>query len=294
MVVILETSIQGFPLKRGKVRDVYDLGDRLLIVATDRISAFDVVLPTGISGKGKILNQISAFWFLRTKKLLDNHFLSCSAKDMPGAFQKFHGVLSGRTMLVRKTASVPLECVVRGYLSGSGWKEYNKDGRVCGVTLPKGLKESAKLPHPVFTPATKASEGHDINISHAQARKLVGEKIFNELKEKSLLLYKHAAACVRKKGFILADSKFEFGMLNGKVVLIDEIFTPDSSRFWSLKQYKPGTSMVGFDKQYVRDYLEKIKWNKQPPAPLLPASVVRATCKLYLCIFHKITGRKRL
>jgi phosphoribosylaminoimidazole-succinocarboxamide synthase len=280
------------PHRQGKVRDIYDLGDRLLLVATDRISAFDYVLGSGIPDKGKVLTQLSAFWFEQTRHIVPNHMLSIRVEDFPATVRHDEDVLAGRSMLVRKTNPVPIECVARGYLSGSGWKDYQTTGAVCGVALPKGLRESDALPSPVFTPATKATSGHDVNISEEEAGRIIGDELVATLRRLTLELYAFGAAHAAARGIILADTKFEFGLTeNGDVVLIDEAMTPDSSRYWPKDQYKPGGPQPSFDKQYVRDYLEQIRWNKQPPVPSLPDDVVMRTREKYLEAFRRLTGR---
>jgi phosphoribosylaminoimidazole-succinocarboxamide synthase len=276
-------------MARGKVRDIYDLGDRLLIVATDRLSAFDVVLPTGIPDKGRVLTQLSLFWFDRLRDLLPNHILS--GTELPAPFDTHRQELAGRTMLVRKTKPLPIECVVRGYLSGSGWKEYGTSAKICGIALPAGLRESDRLPEPIFTPATKAASGHDENISFEQAAALVSRPLAERVRAASLEIYRHAAAFAEPRGILLADTKFEFGLLDDELIWIDEALTPDSSRFWPAAQYKPGGPQPSFDKQYVRDYLERIGWNKQPPGPELPEEVVAATRAKYREAFRILTGR---
>jgi phosphoribosylaminoimidazole-succinocarboxamide synthase len=275
---------------RGKVRDTYDLGDRLLIVATDRLSAFDVVLPTPIPDKGRVLTQLSAFWFDKLHHIVPHHLLTTT--EFPGELAPHAKTLRGRAMLVRKTEPLPIECVVRGYLSGSGWKEYKASGRVCGIPLPVGLRESDELPEPIFTPATKAQTGHDENIPFEQAAELVGEGVALRAREVSLEIYRQAAAYAAARGIIIADTKFEFGLAGGELVWIDEALTPDSSRFWPADQYEPGKGQPSFDKQYVRDYLERIGWSKQPPAPVLPADVVAATSEKYREAYRRLTGRE--
>jgi len=276
---------------RGKVRDVYDLGDRLLMVASDRISAFDYVLGTPVPDKGKILTQISAWWFAQLSDIADNHLISADVSRFPSELLPYREALEGRTMLVKKTDKVMIECVVRGYLAGSGWKEYQKTRSVCGVKLPAGLKESDRLPEPIFTPATKEEGGkHDENISFERMAQIVGLPLTRELRDKSLAIYKMASKIAEERGLILCDTKFEFGRLNGKVILIDEVLTPDSSRFWDKTIFLPGKSQDSFDKQYVRDYLESIHWNKQPPVPELPADVVKNTRAKYAEAFERLTG----
>ena len=290
---IVQTRLNGVsPHRQGKVRDIYDLDDRLLLVATDRISAFDYVLGSGIPDKGKVLTQLSAFWFEQTRHIVPNHMLSIRVEDFPATVRHDEDVLAGRSMLVRKTNPVPIECVARGYLSGSGWKDYQTTGAVCGVALPKGLRESDALPSPVFTPATKATSGHDVNISEEEAGRIIGDELVATLRRLTLELYAFGAAHAAARGIILADTKFEFGLTeNGDVVLIDEAMTPDSSRYWPKDRYKPGGPQPSFDKQYVRDYLEQIHWNKQPPVPALPDEVVMRTREKYLEAFRRLTGR---
>jgi phosphoribosylaminoimidazole-succinocarboxamide synthase len=289
---LLETRLDGVaPDRQGKVRDLFDLGDTLLIVATDRISAFDYVLGSGIPDKGKVLTQLSAFWFARTAHIVANHLIATDVARFPPRVQGAGGVLAGRSMLVRKTAPVPIECVARGYLSGSGWKEYQATGAVCGVALPAGLRESDRLPEPIFTPATKAASGHDVNISEQEAGRLIGDALVGRLRELTLALYAFGAAHAESRGIILADTKFEFGRTEaGEIILIDEVMTPDSSRYWPRDAYRPGGPQPSFDKQYVRDYLESIQWNKQPPVPTLPDEVVRRTRDKYLEAFRRLTG----
>jgi len=300
---ILQTTLaERRPNRQGKVRDIYEFGDRLLIVASDRISAFDYVLGSGIPDKGKILTQISAFWFERTASIVANHLLSTDAASFPGEARRAAEMLSGRSMLVRRTEPLPIECVARGYLSGSGWKDYVSTGEVCGVRLPAGLRESDRLPQPVFTPATKAESGHDINITEKQAADLVGRRVLDRVRDLTLRLYAAGAAHAESAGIIVADTKFEFGLLpldeddprpvEERIILIDEVLTPDSSRFWPRDGYAPGGPQPSFDKQFVRDYLERIKWNKQPPVPSLPDDVVQKTRAKYIEAFHRLTGRE--
>lgn len=278
---------------KGKVREVYDLGDKLLMVTSDRISAFDFVLPTLVPDKGKVLNQISAFWFRKLEGIVPNHMVSTDVDSFPPALKKHRDALAGRVMLVKKTQKILIECVVRGYLAGSGWKEYRESESVCGVRLPKGLRESERLPEPIFTPATKEEGGkHDINISFEEMSRRVGERLASQLKELSLRLYTEAYRYAETRGFVIADTKFEFGILNSKPMLIDEIFTPDSSRFWDKTHYAPGTHQEAFDKQFVRDYLEKIQWNKQPPVPPLPGEIVQKTRSKYVDAFERLTGQR--
>ena len=288
---LLHTQLTGLsPQARGKVRDIFDLGDTLLLVATDRISAFDYVLPSGIPDKGRILTQLSLFWFERTRHIVPNHVISGDASQFPGMGADV-SVLNGRSMLVRKTKPIPIECVARGYLSGSGWKEYAASGEVCGIRLPAGLRESDRLPSPIFTPATKASSGHDINISEQSAAELIGADLTARLRDLTLALYAFGAAHAESCGIILADTKFEFGLLpSGELLLIDEALTPDSSRYWPRDQYEPGRAQPSFDKQFVRDFLEQIHWNKQPPVPALPDWVITGTRDKYLEAFRRLTG----
>ncbi|HHW20049.1 phosphoribosylaminoimidazolesuccinocarboxamide synthase [Thermodesulfovibrio thiophilus] len=289
--VILETNLQGVKfIRRGKVRDIYEVEDYLLIVATDRVSAFDVVLPNGIPGKGKILTQISLFWFDKVKDIVENHIVSSNVREFPEPLQVYGEVLEGRSMLVRKAKPLAVECIVRGYLSGSGWKEYQKTGMVCGIKLPDGLTESEKLPLPIYTPSTKAMEGHDINISFDKTVKILGKETAEKVRDLSLAIYKRASDIAENKGIIIADTKMEFGIYDGKLILIDELLTPDSSRFWSIKDYKPGQSQDSFDKQIIRDYLISIKWDKKPPAPELPPDIVQKTRERYEEIFRILTS----
>jgi phosphoribosylaminoimidazole-succinocarboxamide synthase len=291
---LLETRLNGLlPHRKGKVRDIYDAGEALLLVATDRISAFDYVLGSGIPDKGKVLTQLSAFWFERTRHIVPNHVLETDAGRYPPDLRRFADILAGRSMLVRKTNPVPVECVARGYLSGSGWKDYVATGAVCGVDLPPGLRESDRLPEPIFTPATKATTGHDVNITEAEAARLVGAELIERLKALTLALYGFGAAHAERCGIVLADTKFEFGLTpSGEVLLIDEVMTPDSSRYWPKDQYRPGQVQVSFDKQFVRDYLERIQWNKQPPVPSLPDEVVSRTREKYREAFRRLVGRE--
>ncbi len=289
---LLETRIPGLRLwRRGKVRDVYDLGERLLVVATDRISAFDVVLPTGIPQKGVVLTQLSLFWFRLLADVAPNHVVSGDVADYGPLLAPYRDQVEGRSMLVAKTEPFPVECVVRGYITGSGWKDYQATGAVCGIELPRGLRESDRLDPPIFTPATKAETGHDENISFEKMVEMVGAARAAELRDLSLEIYRRARAHAEGRGVILADSKFEFGAKDGRVVWIDEALTPDSSRFWSRETYQAGRSQPSYDKQYVRDYLETIRWDKRPPAPRLPAEVVARTREKYLEAHERITGR---
>ena len=291
MSLIRETQFEGIvPAARGKVRDIYDLGDTLLIVATDRLSAFDVILPTPIPDKGKVLTQLSLFWFDLLKDAVPNHVLS--ATDFPPPFDVYKDELAGRSMVVRKTKPLPIECVVRGYISGSGWKDYRATGRICGIALPPGLRESDALPEPLFTPATKATSGHDENISFEQAAALAGKDLAEQVRRTSIEIYERAAAFAKPRGILLADTKFEFGLLDGELIWIDEALTPDSSRFWPAAEYKPGGPQPSFDKQFVRDYLEQIRWQKAPPAPELPAEVVAATRARYREAYRILVGHE--
>ncbi|OGW14087.1 MAG: phosphoribosylaminoimidazolesuccinocarboxamide synthase, partial [Nitrospirae bacterium GWA2_42_11] len=269
------------PLRSGKVRDIFDLGDYLLLVASDRISAFDVILPNGIPGKGKILTQISAYWFKQTENVISNHLVSIDVRDFPEICQPSRNMLEGRSMLVKKATPLPVECIVRGYISGSGWKEYKNSGTVCGIKLPSGLRESEKLPEPIFTPSTKAEEGHDINISFEEAGKRVGGELAGQLRDISIKIYKKAQNMAEDKGIIIADTKFEFGLINNKLILIDEVLTPDSSRFWSIKTYQPGKGQDSYDKQIIRDYLLTLTWDQRPPGPVLPDEIVEKASARY-------------
>jgi len=291
---VLQTTLNGRrPDRQGKVRDLYEFGDRLVIVASDRISAFDYVLGSGIPDKGKVLSQISSFWFGRTRAIVRNHLVSTDPAAYPDPAAQSADLLRGRSMLVVRTEPLPIECVARGYLSGSGWKDYRATGQVCGHTLPSGLRESDRLPRPLFTPATKAESGHDINISEREAADLVGAPLLDRVRELTLRLYAEGAAHAEACGIIVADTKFEFGLLpDGDLLLIDEILTPDSSRFWPRAEYAPGGPQPSFDKQFVRDYLEQIRWNKQPPVPTLPDDVIAGTRDKYVEAFRRLTGRE--
>jgi phosphoribosylaminoimidazole-succinocarboxamide synthase len=289
---LLKLELPGIKkLKSGKVREIFDLGERLLFVASDRISAFDVVMPNGIPRKGEVLTQISYFWFAQTERLVPNHLASKAGDPLPAELQKFSNLLDRRSMVVQKAKPLAIECVVRGYLSGSGWKDYQKTGAVCGIQLPPGLRDSSRLPEPVFTPATKAETGHDENISFAQACEITGRDIAEKARDLSLKIYSFAADYALQRGLIIADTKFEFGLIDGKLVLIDEVLTPDSSRFWPADKYEAGRGQPSFDKQYVRDYLETLSWNKQPPAPALPADIIAKTTEKYLDAYKRLTGR---
>jgi phosphoribosylaminoimidazole-succinocarboxamide synthase len=289
--MLLETDFAelGTP-KKGKVRDIYDLGDTLLIVVTDRVSAFDVVLPDAIPDKGKVLNQLSLFWFRTMEDVVKNHVLESDAGRFPDPLKKHAATIEGRSMIVRKAKVFPVECVVRGYLSGSGWAEYQKQGSVCGITLRPGLKESERLDEPIFTPTTKADEGHDMAISMEQVKDLLGGKQAEELKNLSISIYRRAAALAEKKGIIIADTKFEFGQVNGETILVDEVLTPDSSRFWSANAYRPGQGQDSFDKQIVRDYLNTLDWGKTYPGPHLPSGIIEKTAQRYRDIYRILAG----
>jgi phosphoribosylaminoimidazole-succinocarboxamide synthase len=289
---LLQLDLPGIrKLKSGKVREIFDLGEALLLVATDRISAFDCIMPNGIPQKGEVLTQLSHFWFARFASLMPNHLLAQPGDPLPSSLQPFAAQLAGRSMIVKKSQPLAIECVVRGYLAGSGWKEYREHQTVCGLKLPPGLQESSELPEPIFTPATKADSGHDENISFEQAAKLVGSDIAEQARAASLRIYSEARAYAGQRGIIIADTKFEFGMFDGKLILIDEVLTPDSSRFWPADQFKPGRSQPSFDKQFVRDYLETLDWNKTPPAPALPPEIVAKTRAKYLEAYERLTGR---
>ncbi len=289
--VILQTDLNKLKLlKRGKVRDIYDFNDYLLIIATDRISAFDVILPNGIPEKGRVLTSISLFWFRQMEDIIRNHLYSAKVEDFPDVCSEYRDTIEGRSMLVKKTKPLPIECIVRGYLSGSGWKEYKGNNTICGIGLPEGLKESDKLPEPIFTPSTKAEEGHDINITFKHAQKLVGKEIAEKLREISLNIYRKALSISEKNGIIIADTKFEFGIEDSEIILIDEILTPDSSRFWSMNVYTPEKSQDSFDKQIVRDYLLTLDWDKTYPGPELPDEIVDKTSKRYKEILRILTG----
>jgi phosphoribosylaminoimidazole-succinocarboxamide synthase len=288
--MLLNTQL---PLKlfgTGKVRDTYDLGDKLLMVATDRLSAFDVILPDGIPGKGQVLTKLSAFWFRETAKIVPNHFISTDLNDYPPEVQAYHDQLAGRSMLIKKAHRINFECVVRGYLAGSAWKDYRQTGMVAGIRLPRGLREADQLPEPIFTPATKVEQGHDITITLEEVKNHIGEELGQALAETSLAIYAYAAKLALDRGIIIADTKMEFGLLNHQLLLIDELLTPDSSRFWAVSDYAPGQSPPSFDKQFVRDYLERIGWDKQPPAPALPPDVIEGTAQRYREALQWLTG----
>jgi len=291
--VLLSTDFKGLKLyKRGKVRDVYDLGDKLLVVSTDRISCFDVVLACGIPNKGKVLTALSIFWFAFVKDIIPTHFLTAKIQEYPAQLQKYKKELSGRSMLVLKSSPLTVECVVRGYLSGSGWKEYQKTQSVCGIKLPSGLQESDKLPQVIFTPSTKADVGHDLNVDQKYVENLLGVDTAAKIKKASIEIYQKASDYAIGRGIIIADTKFEFGAYKNEIILIDEVLTPDSSRFWPRKQYTPGKVQPSFDKQFVRDYLEGLEWDKTPPAPKLPQEIIEKTSQKYLEAYAKITGKE--
>jgi phosphoribosylaminoimidazole-succinocarboxamide synthase len=290
---VLKLDLPGLKkVRSGKVREVFDLGDRLLMVASDRISAFDVIMPNGIPRKGEVLTQISHFWFERFAALVPNHLLARANDPLPKNLRPFAKQLAGRSMIVKKAQPLAIECIVRGYLSGSGWKEYKKSQTVCGLQLPAGLTESAELPEPIFTPSTKAEAGHDENISFAQACQVAGTELATQARDLSLKIYRAGRDYARQRGIIIADTKFEFGLFEGQLILIDEVLTPDSSRFWPADQYSPGRGQPSFDKQFVRDYLETLDWNKTPPGPELPADVVAKTTAKYLEAYERLTGKK--
>ena len=292
MTTITQTDLIGTKLHgRGKVRDIYDLGEHFLIVATDRLSAFDVVLPTPIPNQGKVLTQMSAFWFDHFKDVVPNHVVSTEVDDYPKILHPFRNQIEGRSMLVKKAKVFPVECVARGFLTGSGLKDYNKTGSVCGIPLPPGLRDSDRLPQAIFTPSTKAEKGHDENISEEQAARIIGQENIRHLKELTLMLYTSGVDYASTRGIIICDTKFEFGTIDGKISIVDEMLTPDSSRFWPADKYLPGKPQPSFDKQFVRDYLEKIGWNKQPPAPQLPDDIVKATSAKYVEALRVLTGR---
>ncbi len=290
-MVVYETDIKEVPLAgRGKVRDIYDLGDSLLIVATDRLSAFDVILPDPIPGKGEVLTRMSLFWFEKFKDLVANHLITADVDRYPEALSRYRDVLKDRSMLVKKAEPLPVECIVRGYITGSGWKDYKRTGAVCGITLPEGLLESQQLPEPLFTPSTKAEVGdHDENVPFEAIAEEIGGDLANQIREISLQLYKEAADYARSRGIIIADTKFEFGLVDGRLTLIDEVLTPDSSRFWPLDQYEPGRGQPSFDKQFVRDYLETLDWDKRPPGPKLPQDIVQKTAQRYQEALRRLT-----
>lgn len=291
MSTLNQISLPEYPLKaRGKVRDIFELDNALLFVATDRISAFDYVLPNPIPDKGKVLTQISLFWFQHLSDIVENHVITADFQQFPATLKRYPE-LAGRSMVVKKADMFPIECVARGYISGSGWKEYQETGMVCGIRLPAGLRESERLPEPIFTPATKSQTGHDINISYDEAGKIVGDEQAARLRDLTLRIYNQASVHAEKQGIIIADTKFEFGIHSGKIILCDEVLTPDSSRFWPKEDYKPGTGQKSLDKQFVRDYLERIRWNKQPPPPELPPDIIVETSRKYREIYERLTGR---
>jgi phosphoribosylaminoimidazole-succinocarboxamide synthase len=290
---LLQLDLPGIPkIKSGKVREMFDLGDQLLLVATDRISAFDCVMPNGIPRKGEVLTQLSHFWFDQTAGIVPNHRLLAPNAPLPARLQPYASQLNKRAMIIRKANPLPIECVVRGYLAGSGWKEYRATQTICGIKLPPGLKESSALPDPVFTPSTKAEQGHDENISLETVAKMIGPDLAARVSDATLKLYQFARDYARQRGIIIADTKFEFGLMDGQLLLIDEVLTPDSSRFWPVDQYQPGRSQPSYDKQFVRDYLETLNWNKTPPAPALPPEVVAKTTAKYVEAYERLTGRK--
>jgi phosphoribosylaminoimidazole-succinocarboxamide synthase len=289
--IVLQTEFPDIPLvKRGKVRDIYDIDEHLLIIATDRVSAFDVVLPDGIPGKGRTLTQISLYWFHYMSEIIQNHIVASSVTDFPKKINKYADILEGRSMLVKKAKPLPIECVVRGYLSGSGWKQYKEGGSVCGIQLPKGLVNSSKLQEPIFTPSTKADEGHDINITFKEAENIVGRELASNLRDVSLRIYSKARDHAGEKGIIIADTKFEFGLYNDTVIIIDELLTPDSSRFWSLKEYIPGKNQDSYDKQIIRDYLLTLDWDQTYPGPSLPEEIIDKTAQRYKDILAILTA----
>ncbi len=293
METLRETNFTeiGTP-RRGKVRDVYDLGESLLIVASDRLSAFDVVLPTGIPDKGKVLTKLSAFWFREVATIVENHIIETDVEKYPEPLKRYKDQLRDRSMIVRKAKVIPVECVVRGYLAGSGWKEYKESRTICGIRLPEGLLESSKLQRPIFTPTTKADEGHDMNITFGQMSEMVGERLAERLLSLSINIYEKACAVAEKRGIIIADTKFEFGLIDGEIIIVDEALTPDSSRFWSKRSYKAGESQDSYDKQIVRDYLNTLDWGKTYPGPELPAEIVRKTRSRYIEIYEILTGQR--
>lgn len=290
---VYETNLKGIKLlNRGKVRDIYDLGETLLIVATDRISAFDVIMPNPIPGKGRILTEISRFWFEKTKSIIDNHVIATRVSDFPQILRSYEDILETRSMIVRKAEPLPVECIVRGYISGSGWKSYKESGTICGIELPAGLTESARLPEPIFTPSTKEELGaHDINIGFEKAAALIGRDTAEKVRTTSIALYMRGVEIAEQRGIIIADTKFEFGLCNGELILIDEVLTPDSSRFWPKQTYRPGGPQKSFDKQYLRDYLLSIDWNKTPPAPELPQEVIDNTLQKYTDALNRLTAK---
>ena len=291
--VLLETSIPYLKLhNKGKVREIFEIDGNLLLVATDRISAFDVILPNGIPHKGTVLTQMSEFWFKLTRELTENHLITTSIDEIDKITEEDRDLLRGRSMLVKKVDVIPVECIVRGYIAGSGWKDYKKNNAICGISLPGDLKESDKLPEPIFTPSTKAESGHDENISFEEAVNITGRELAEEIRQKSIAIYKKASEYALTKGIIISDTKFEWGKYGDKVILIDEVLTPDSSRFWPLESYSPGKPQPSFDKQFVRDYLESCGWDKNPPPPSLPEDIIRTTSEKYLEAYTKLTGKE--
>lgn len=292
--ILLDTELSNLKLfKKGKVRDIYDLGEYFLIVVSDRISAFDVIMEQGIPSKGEVLNKISAFWFKFTEDIIDNHVISVNVDEYPAECRQYSELLKGRSMLVKKAEVLPVECIVRGYISGSGWSDYQRDGKISGIELPEGLVESEKLPEVIFTPSTKAEIGtHDENITQERAREIIGAERFEEIKKAAIAIYKKAAEYALSKDIIIADTKMEFGVMNGKLIIVDELLTPDSSRFWDKAQYEKGKAQASYDKQYLRDYLLSINFNKQPPAPVLPDEVIINTAKKYQEALYKLSGEK--
>lgn len=292
--VILNTELKGLKLiNRGKVRDLYDLGDRLLIVSTDRISAFDVILPSGIPSKGRVLNRMSDFWFAHVADIVPNHIISSNVNEYPAECRQYADVLAGRSMLVKKAKPLTVECIVRGYISGSGWADYQKTGAICGISLPKGLRESEILPEPVFTPSTKAELGfHDENISFEKTCDILGRETAEEICSLAIRIYKKARDIAGRQGIIIADTKMEFGFFDGRIIIIDELLTPDSSRFWPRDSYAPGRSQMSFDKQFVRDYLNSLDWDHSPPAPELPEDIIQKTSERYLEAYRRLTGQE--
>ena len=292
--VVLKTDFTGLTLvNRGKVRDLYDLGDSLLIVSTDRLSAFDVIMPNGVPRKGEVLTKISGFWFSRTQDIVENHIITMDVRRFPAACLPYADVLAGRSMVVKKAKPLPIECIVRGYISGSGWKDYRKTGAICGIKLPGGLRESDMLPEPIFAPSTKADVGvHDENISFEETCKTVGSKLAEEVRRLAIAVYLRGREIAAKQGIIIADTKMEFGTIDGKIILIDELLTPDSSRFWPQDSYAPGRSQNSFDKQFVRDYLLSLDWDQTPPAPNLPADIIEKTSERYIEAYRRLTGRE--
>jgi phosphoribosylaminoimidazole-succinocarboxamide synthase len=291
MEMVLRTEMPGIGQpRRGKVRDIYDMGEHLLLVVTDRVSAFDVIMPSGIPGKGMVLTEISLFWFERMKGIIGNHIVAHDVRDFPSALKKYSHMLEGRSLLVKKAEVVPVECIARGYISGSGWKSYGRDGTVCGIRLPEGLKESGRLPEPLFTPSTKAEEGHDVNIPFDEMVSITGTDTAERLRDVTLDIYRRATEIALKKGIIIADTKMEFGIHDGKVIIIDELLTPDSSRFWSSADYSPGRGQDSFDKQIVRDYLLTLDWDQTPPGPELPSDIIEKTAARYQEILSILTS----